>query len=71
MQVDLKSECFTPESRPNKDFTRDSLNSHWPAKKNEKRCKKNHVDIKSAIMNTKKKREKNKAVSYKELVKKK
>jgi hypothetical protein len=23
--VDLKSECFTPESRPNKDFTRDSL----------------------------------------------
>jgi hypothetical protein len=21
MQVDLKSECFTPESRPNKDFT--------------------------------------------------
>ena len=39
-------------------------------KKNEKRCKKNHVDIKSAIMN-KKKGEKNKAVSYKELVKKK
>jgi hypothetical protein len=28
MQVDLKSECFTPESRPNKDFTRDSLNIH-------------------------------------------
>jgi hypothetical protein len=24
MQVDLKSEGFTPESRPNKDFTRDS-----------------------------------------------
>jgi hypothetical protein len=24
-QVDLKSECFTPESRPNKDFARDSL----------------------------------------------
>ena len=31
---------------------------------------KKHVDIKSAVMNTKK-REKNKAVSYKELVKKK
>ena len=30
MQVDLKSECFTPESRPNKDFARDSLNSNWP-----------------------------------------
>jgi hypothetical protein len=30
MQVDLKSECFTPESRPNKDFTKDSLNSNWP-----------------------------------------
>ena len=28
MQVDLKSECFTPESRPNKDFTRDSQNSN-------------------------------------------
>jgi hypothetical protein len=28
MQVDLKSECFTPESRPNKDFARDSLNSN-------------------------------------------
>jgi hypothetical protein len=38
--------------------------------KNEKRCKKKHADIKSAVMNTKKER-KNKAVSYKELVKKK
>ena len=32
---------------------------------------KKHVDIKSVVMNTKKKREKNKAVSYKQLVKKK
>ena len=39
-------------------------------KKMKKDVKKNHVDIKSAIMNTKK-REKNKVVSYKELVKKK
>jgi hypothetical protein len=28
MQVDLKSDCFTPESRPNKDYTRESLNSN-------------------------------------------
>jgi hypothetical protein len=26
--VDIKSECFTPESRTNADFTRDSLNSN-------------------------------------------
>ena len=32
---------------------------------------KKHVDIKSAVMNTKKKGEKKKAVSYKQLVKKK
>ena len=32
---------------------------------------KKHVDIKSAVMNTKTKRGKNKAVSYKQLVKKK
>jgi hypothetical protein len=25
MQVDLKSECFTPESRPNKDYTRECV----------------------------------------------
>jgi hypothetical protein len=35
-----------------------------------KDVKKKHADIKSAVMNTKNKR-KNKAVSYKELVKKK
>jgi hypothetical protein len=29
MQVHLKSECFTSESRPNKDFTRDSLNKQF------------------------------------------
>ena len=38
--------------------------------KNKKRCKR-HVDIKSAVMNTKKKEKTNKAVSYKEFVKKK
>ena len=32
---------------------------------------KKHADIKSAVMNTKKKEKKNKAVGYKELIKKK